>query len=148
MTTLAIFNAFIRQFCYTAIVMRFLRALFSALVLLAPFGATAEINSLDQQLRGHTFSYTDKKTKIEHTIYFSRFGNSYDEYFPCEFVDGTWRITKAGRLCLEDRANKSRRDGKTCWKPVIKDQQISFFDTAGKLAYQAKLIKGNSMPLG
>lgn len=119
-----------------------------AVVLFAPDYATADTADLDRQLRNHTFVYIDKKTGLEHTIYFGRFGKVYDEYFPCQFVDGTWRITAAGALCLEDSEDKSRRDGKTCLKPKISGSKISFFDSAGKLAYQSKLTKGNGMPLG
>ncbi len=119
-----------------------------ALMFLAPVSANADTADLDRQLRDHTFVYIDKKTGLEHTIYFGRFGKVYDEYFPCKFVDGTWRITDAGTLCLEDTADKSRRDGKTCLKPKISGIKISFFDSAGNLAYQAKLTKGNGMPLG
>ncbi len=119
-----------------------------AVVLFAPASLKADTSALVEKLRDHTFVYIDAKTKLEHTIYFGRFGNNYDEYFPCQFVDGTWRITQQGQLCLEDSVDKSRRDGKTCLKPEIKGTQISFFDTAGKLAFQSKLTKGNGMPLG
>ena len=128
--------------------MKFLASIIAMLVLLAPFSTKADTGTLDQQLRDHTFIYIDAKTKLEHTIYIGRFGNNYDEYFPCKFVDGIWSITKAGRLCLEDSVDKSRRDGKSCLKPEIKGRKISFFDTAGKLAFQSKLTKGNGMPLG
>jgi hypothetical protein len=122
----------------------------------SPFYAKADTATLDQQLRNHTFVYVDKKTNLEHTVYFGRFGNVYDEYFrhmknqefPCAFVDGTWKVTANGAICLKDSEDKSRRDGKTCWKPKINGTQISFFDTAGKLAFQSKLNKGNGMPLG
>ena len=117
-------------------------------VLFAPISAIADTAELDGQLRNHTFVYIDKQTGLEHTIYFGRFGKVYDEYFPCKFVDGTWRITDAGALCLEDSEDKSRRDGKTCLKPKINGSKISFYDSAGKLAYQSKLTKGNGMPLG
>jgi len=103
---------------------------------------------LELMLRDHTFIYTDPKTQIEHTIYIGRFGNHYDEYFPCEFIDGTWRITKQDYLCLKDRSDEKRRDGRKCLKPIIGNGKITFFDTAGNLAYQSKLIRGNSMPLG
>ncbi len=119
-----------------------------ALMFFAPVSANADTADLDRQLRDHTFVYIDKKTGLEHTIYFGRFGKVYDEYFPCKFVDGTWRINDAGTLCLEDTADKSRRDGKTCLKPKINGTKISFFDSAGNLAYQSKLTKGNGMPLG
>jgi len=105
-------------------------------------------NKLKEQLRGHTFKYTDIKTGLDHTIYIGRFGNNYDEYFPCEFVDGTWQINPNGRLCLKDRVDKKRRDGSNCLKPKIKNDQIYFYDLYGNLEYQSKLIKGNAMPLG
>ena len=128
--------------------MKMLLSIIAAIFLLAPFSAKADTNTLEQQLRDHTFAYIDAKTGLEHTIYIGRFGNNYDEYYPCEFVDGTWRITNEGRLCLEDSVNKSRRNGENCLKPQIKGDQVSFFDTAGNLAYQTKLTKGNGMPLG
>ena len=135
---------------------KFLISIIAGVILIGPFTALADPSSLDQQLRNHTFVYIDKKTNLEHTIYIGRFGKVYDEYyrhiykkdFPCQFVDGTWRITKEGRLCLEDSFDKSRRDGKTCLKPKIEGKQVSFFDTAGKLVYQTKLTKGNGMPFG
>ena len=105
-------------------------------------------NALEQKLRGHSFIYTNNKTGLEHTIYFGRFGNNYDEYFPCQFVDGMWLITHDNQLCLEDRVDKTRRNRRECLKPMIKNNVIHFLDTAGKLAYQSKLIRGNSIPLG
>ncbi len=119
-----------------------------AVMLFAPIFAKADTVELDRQLRDHTFVYIDKKTGLEHTIYFGRFGKVYDEYFPCKFVDGTWWITSAGALCLEDSEDKSRRDGKTCLKPKINGTKISFYNSAGKLAYQSKLTKGYGMPFG
>ena len=105
-------------------------------------------NKLKEKLRDHTFIYNDIKTGLEHTIYIGRFGNNYDEYFPCEFVDGTWQITPDGRLCLKDRVDGKRRDGKHCLIPKFKNDYIYFFDLYGNLEYQSKLIKGNAMPLG
>ena len=122
--------------------------LLSASVLCCTTPNLVSANKLEQMLRDHTFIYIDTETGIEHTIYIGRFGNNYDEYFPCKFVDGTWRITKNNHLCLEDRVDKKRRDGLTCLKPEIENEQITFFDIAGNLAYQSKLIRGNSMPLG
>ena len=55
-------------------------------------------------------------------------------------------LKKAGVELLQGWA--TFRDGKTCLKPKILGNQVSFFDSAGKLAYQAKLTKGNGMPLG
>ncbi|MEE3000575.1 MAG: hypothetical protein VX693_11680 [Pseudomonadota bacterium] len=105
-------------------------------------------NKLKEQLRDHTFIYTDENTGLEHSIYIGRFGNNYDEYFPCEFVDGTWQINPNGQLCLKDRVDGKRRDGRNCLKPRIKNGHIYFFDVYGNLEYQSKLIKGNAMPLG
>ena len=135
---------------------KMLYSLIAAFILFSPFAALADTGKLDQQLRNHTFIYIDKKTNLEHTIYFGRFGRVYDEYYshiyqkdyPCQFVDGTWRITDKGALCLEDSVDKSRRDGKTCLKPKIEGQKTSFTDTAGKIAFETKLTKGNGMPLG
>jgi hypothetical protein len=136
--------------------MKFLFSAIAALFLLAPYSAEADTGRLDKQLRNHTFVYIDKNTNLEHTIYFGRFGKVYDEYYshiyqkdyPCQFVDGTWRITKQGRLCLEDSEDKNRRDGKTCLLPKIEGEKISFTDDVGKIAFETKLTKGNGMPLG
>jgi hypothetical protein len=157
---LRIVNAFYYRFWYIGGMTHnrsaFLMSVLVFGLLAFPFWTEAESASLDLQLRDHTFVYIDKNTNLEHTVYFGRFGNVYDEYYrhildkeyPCKFVDGTWRITDAATLCLEDSTYKNFRDGKTCLKPKILGNQVSFFDSAGKLAYQAKLTKGNGMPLG
>ncbi|MBF0277428.1 MAG: hypothetical protein HQM13_06555 [SAR324 cluster bacterium] len=128
-----------------------MKKLFLLMLLMLHFAssnAKADLKDLDQKLRDHTFVYIDKKTGFEHTIYFGRFGQVYDEYFPCEFVDGTWWITSSGTVCLEDSYDKSRRDGKICLKPIIKGGRISFYDSDGQLAFHAKYIQGNGMPFG
>ena len=59
--------------------MRHIISIIALVVLLAPLGARADTAELDGMLRDHTFTYVDKKTGIEHFIYFGRFGNNYDE---------------------------------------------------------------------
>jgi hypothetical protein len=119
-----------------------------ATMLSVPTGAIGSTDDLVRQLRDLTFVYVDAKTGLEHIVYIGRFGNNYDEYFPCQFVHGTWRITDDGKLCLKDGVDEARRDGTNCLRPEIGDEKISFFDSAGLLAFQAKLIRGNGMPLG
>lgn len=128
--------------------MKIIISLLALVFFLVPNWASADTNELDSQLRGNTFSYKDIKTGIEHTIYIGRFGHDYDEYFPCKFVDGNWWITKEGFLCLKDRVDKARRSGEVCLKPKIEGQMASFLDAAGNVAYQAKIVKGNALPLG
>ena len=127
---------------------KFLICLNCALILTYFSTGLAYANKLEKILRDHTFIFINPETGIEHTIYVGRFGNHYDEYFPCKFVDGTWRITKQGYLCLEDRVNKERRNRRKCLKPIVGRENITFFDKAGNIAFQSKLIRGNSMPLG
>ena len=62
--------------------------LLSASVLWCTTPNLVSANKLEQMLRDHTFIYTDIQTGIEHTIYIGRFGNNYDEYFPCKFIEG------------------------------------------------------------
>lgn len=100
----------------------------------------AYADRLEQILRDHTLVYTDPNTGIKHTIYIGRFGNHYDEYFPCKFLDGTWLITKHNYLCLEDRVNKERRKGQKCLKAIVEKGKITFLDTADKIAHQYAVI--------
>ena len=51
---------------------------------------TATSNTLTQQFSDHTIHYTDKASGKQHSIYFGRFGD-FEKYFPCQYVDGTWR---------------------------------------------------------
>ena len=103
--------------------------------------------NLQNRLANHTLIYVDGATEQTHAIYLGKLGN-YDEYFPCEFTDGNWWLTKNGQICLLDRIDNSRRNGSSCLKPIFNGNVLSFKDDEGNLAYHAKLVKGYALPFG
>ena len=86
-------------------------------------------------------------TRRSHSIYLGKLGN-YDEYFPCEFIDGNWWLAKNGQICLLDRTDNSRQNGSSCLKPIFKGNALSIKDDTGNLAYHAILVKGYALPFG
>ena len=95
----------------------------------------------------HAFSYRDVVAGVVHTIYFGHLEN-HDDYFPSGFTSGEWWITNNSTLCLVDRIDKSRQNGLASLKPEISETQIILMDEASLLAIQAKVVKGNALPLG
>ena len=125
-------------------------AFFTVLGIFYGFDIEVRANSakiLQNRLANHTLIYVDGATDQSHSIYLGKLGN-YDEYFPCEFTDGNWWLTKNGQICLLDRIDSSRRNGLSCLKPIFNGNVLSFKDDERNLAYRAKLVKGYALPFG
>ncbi|MAF46842.1 MAG: hypothetical protein QGH73_17430 [Rhodospirillales bacterium] len=105
---------------------------------------TSPNTGLKKQFSDHTLTYTDKASGQKHSIYLGRFGQ-FDKYFPCEFLDGDWRINNTGALCLNYRTDQK---GEACWKPKFDGASVSLYQAQGQIALEAKIVTGNKLPLG
>jgi hypothetical protein len=90
---------------------------------------------------GNTILFPDSSTQIPIHIYFNIDG-SFSSKFKGRSQSGKWWIGKDGKFY------RVYSDGsmQSCLKSAKDGDNISFYDSKGKLLYSAKLLQGNRLP--
>ena len=100
--------------------------------------------NLEQALKNHTLVFIDNRSGVENTIYFGRFGRSFDRYVPCVETAGTWKVADGNRLCFEEDEGPL----KACFKIDLSGESVSLSGEDGATVQTAKLLDGNRLPFG